>query len=533
MMLEKLNKKIELPKFKLKKLSLPKLNVKKVKVISGGIVALDAYSQKVYNFANNTISKGNINFYDRKNLYISYLYSKDFLIGSVEVNRGISEEDLKDAVEVAAYDELGLDSAVEYIIKYIEVHLINSENRVFNIFAIPTYKLLETFENIGAIKHIDFIAPSPLLYSGLYNKEYLERGKVDCFVHFDYEDAFITIYSDGEYIYSKSLTHSLKKINEEFAKLLAQHIDEKEFFNLLKTQGLMTADSVIQKNLMKIFGDIFNYINDVLQFAKRSNSIETIDNFYITSKIGDIKGLVEFATNYTNLVASKLELKVSKNSSEISLDPIAEIMIVYGRDYLNNKNDKYNFSIFKKEPEFFTRPSGKLVKVIAASLLLSLALPLYQVYEIYTFEQKYKVLSSENQNLTIRVNNMKVALSNLEKKRKELEKKLSIKAKDLEFRTKLLHEIYNKKVNYAMKAKILNDLFKRVNKYNSKVEQVTNHDREITITVRSKKDKFITELIKDISQNKQYKVSTDLIVKDKNTSYYKSAIKVGLYGSFQ
>jgi len=166
-------------------------------------------------------------------------------------------------------------------------------------------------------------------------------------------------------------------------------------------------------------------------------------------------------------------------------------------------------------------------------LFLSLALPLYQVYEIYTFEQKYKVLSSENQNLTIRVNNMKVALSNLEKKRKELEKKLSIKAKDLEFRTNLLQEIYNKKVNYAMKAKILNDLFKRVNKYNSKVEQVTNHDREITITVRRKKDKFITELIKDISENKQYKVSTDLIVKDKNTSYYKSAIKVGLYGSFQ
>jgi len=530
-MLKKFNKKIELPKFKLKKLSLPKLNVKKVKVVSGGIVAIDAYSKKAYNFADNTISKGNFNFYDRKNFYISYLYSKDLLTGTIEIARGISEEDLKDAIEVMAYDELALDSSVDYVIKYLEVYLSNSENRVFNVFAIPVYKLIETFEDIGAIKHIDFLAPSPLLYSGLYKKEYLERGKIDCFVHFDYEDAYITIYNDGEYVYSKSLTHSLKKINEEFAKLLTQHIDERDFFNLLQTQGLMTADSVIQKNLMKIFSDIFNYVNDVLQFAKRSNGIEHIDNFFISSKIGDIKGLVEFATNYTNIETKKLELKISKNASEISLDPLAEIMIVYAKEYINEKDDRYNFSIFQKEPEFFTRPSGKLTKAIAASLLLSLAYPAYQMSEVYMFEQEYKKLSQENNALTRRVNSTKQVLQKLVSQKKEIEKKLKAKEKDLEFRTKLLHQIYNKKVNYAMKAKVLNDLFAKVNKHHTKVERVENKDREVILKVRSKKDKFITELMKELAISKNYKVSTDLIIKDKNTSYYKSAIKVDLYGN--
>jgi hypothetical protein len=531
-MLEKLNKKIELPKFKLKKLSLPKLNIKKVKVISGGIVALDPYNKLVYNFADNTISKGNISFYDRKNFYISYIYLKDLIVGSIEINRAILEDDLKDAIEVAAYDELGLDSTVEYIIKYFEVHISNSQNRVFNVFAIPTYKLLEIFEDIGSIKHIDFLAPAPLLYRGLYKKEYLDRGKIDCFVHFDYDDAYLVIYNDGEYVYSKSLTHSLKKINEEFAKLLAQHIDEKEFFELLKHQGLMTTDSIVQKNLMKIFGDIFNYINDVLQYAKRSNNIENIDNFYITSKIGDIKGIVEFATNYTNIRISPLELKISKNSSEISLDPLVEIMIVYAKEYINEKDDRYNFSLFKKEPDFFTRPSGKLVKTIAASLILSLSYPIYQIYEIYMFEQQYNSLSKENQRLAIQVSAMKQALKNILVEKKSIEDKLKSKGKDLEFRTRLLQEIYNKKVNYVMKTKILNDLFKRVNKHNSKVEKVENHNREIILTVKSKKDKFITELIKDISIDKRYKVSTNLIKKDNNSSYYKSAIKVGAYGSF-
>jgi len=531
-MLEKFNKKIELPKFKLKKLSLPKLNVKKVKVVSGGIVALDAYSKKAYNFADNTISLGDINFYDRKNLYISYLYSKDFLIGSVEIARGISDEDLKDAIEVTAYDELGLDSSVEYIIKYIEVFITDSENRVFNVFAIPAYKLQEIFEDIGAIKHIDFLAPAPLLYSALYKKEYLERGNVDCFVHFDYEDAFIAIYQDGEYIYSKSLTHTLKKITEEFAKLLTQHVDEKEFFDLLKNQGLMSTDSIVQKNLMKIFSDLFNYVNDVLQFAKRSNGIDNIDNLFISSKIGDIKGLVEFAENYINQPAKKLELKVSKNSSEVSFDPLVEIMIVYAKEYLSNKDDSYNFSMFKKEPPLFTRPTGKLIKAVAASLLLSMAYPAYQMVEIYMFEKEYKELALQNQTLTRRVNTMKNALKKISEDRKKIEEKLQAKEKDLEFRTKLLHEIYNKKVGYAMKAKVLNDLFAKVNKHNSKVENVLNHQREVVLTVRSSKDKYITELIKELSANEQYKVSTKKIIKDNNTTYYKSAIKVGLYGSF-
>jgi regulator of replication initiation timing len=382
------------------------------------------------------------------------------IVGNIEVNRAISEEDLKDAIEVGTYDELGLDSATEYIIKYFEVHISSSQNRVFNVFAIPTYKLLEIFDDIGSIKHIDFLAPTPLLYSGLYKKEYLERGKVDCFVHFDYDDAYLVIYNDGEYVYSKSLTHSLKKINEEFAKLLARHIDEKEFFELLKHQGLMTADSLVQKNLMKIFSDVFNYVNDVLQFAKRSNDIAQIDNFFITSKIGDIKGLVEFATNYTNLVASKLELKISKNSSEVSLDPLVEIMIVYAKEYINEKDDGYNFSLFKKEPDFFTRPSGKLVKTIAASLILSLSYPIYQIYETYMFEQQYNRLSIENQRLRVQVDAMKQALKNVLAEKKSIEDKLKSKNKDLEFRTKLLQEIYNKKVNYGF-----TNLFTTVSKW--------------------------------------------------------------------
>ncbi len=532
-MFKNLNSNIELPKLRFGKLKLPKLNVKKVKVISGGIVAIDPYSIKTYNYKDNTISNGNINFYDRKNFYISYIYLKDFISGTIEVSRGINDEDLKDAIEIAAYDEFGIDSSIDYLIKYIEITINNSDNRVFNIFAIPYYKIDEIFEDITSIKHIDYITPAPLLHSALYKKDILPRGNVDCFLHFDYDDAYLCIYNDGEFIYSKSLTHSLKKINEEFEKYVAQHIDTKEFFNLLKLQGLKSSDSTVQKNLMKIFGDVFSYANDIIAFAKRSNGIDEIHNIYISSKIGEIKGIEEFCVNYTSIQTKKLDVKSSKNSSEVEIDPLVHMMIVTAKNYKENPDsDNFNISTFQKEPPFFITPTGILTKVTAASILLAALYPTFEYFQKVTYDKKYKNLSVINVQLENKVVKMKEALSSILKEQKSIEKKLEEKNKELGFRTKLLREIYNKKVNYAMKAKILNDLFSKVNKHNSKVAELRNHQREFILTVRSSKDKYITELMKDLSQNKNYQVVTDLIKKDDNKSFYESSIKVSINGSF-
>ncbi len=537
-MLKSLNKEIKLPKlklpnFKVGSLKLPKMKVSKVKVVSGGIVAIDPYNQLAYNFTDNLISKGNINFYDKKNFYISYLYLKDFISGTVEVSRSISQEDLKDAIEIAAYDEFGLDSSVDYLIKYIEVTTHAGDNRLFNIFAIAYYKIDEIFEDIDTIKHIDFLTPAPLLYDAIYKKDLLKKDGIDCFIHFDYDDAFLAIYNGGEYIYSKSITHSLKKLNEEFAKSIAQHVDEKEFFAMLKQQGLKTPDQVLQKHLMKIFGDLFNYVNDILTFAKRSNSLEEINNIYLSSKIGNIKGLSEFCENYTSISSKEFDLKASKNASEVDIDPLVQIMMINAKYYLESHNEEFNISIYKKEPPFFTTPSGILSKSIAAGLAISLIYPAYLLYEKHTFDLKYSELSKRNFDLTARVNKMKSELAKVIEEKKSIEAKLKLKNKELAFRTKLLKEIYNKKVAYNMKVKTLNDLFEKVNKHKSKVVRVVNHEDEFKITVRSDKDKKITEFIKELSKNKKYSVGTNLIKKDDNKSYYQSSVKVDINANFK
>jgi len=532
-MLKSLNKEIKLPKLNLKKpsfkkLKLPKLSVSKAKVVSGGIVAVDPYQKLAYNFEDNIISKGSINFYDRKNFYSSYIYLKDFISGTIEISRGIGEEDLKDSIEIACYDEFGLDSSYEYLIKYIELHGTNSENRVFNIFAIPYQKIDDIFEEIDDIKHLDFLTPAPLLYSTLYKKDFLPKDKVECFIHFDYEDAILAVYDSGEFIYAKSLTHSLKKINEEFAKMIANHVDERDFFRLLKEQGLDVQDSQVQKQFLNIFSNIFSHVNDILAFVKRSYNIDDIECISISSKIGDIRGITNFCENYTSIKTKKFDIKVSKNATEVDIDPMIQLLVINSKYIHDGGEDNFNISIYKKEPPFFTTPSGILTKYAAAGLALSLLYPAYQMIEKYQFDNKYNELNIQNQNLEIRVNDMKIALETLSNDKKAIEEKLKSKNKELSFRTKLLKEIYNKKVAYNMKIKILNDLFAKVNKHNNKVVKVSSHEDTFNITVQSGSDKKITEFIKDISQNQKYSVGTELIKKDDNKSIYQSLVKVGI-----
>ncbi len=110
--------------------------------------------------------------------------------------------------------------------------------------------------------------------------------------------------------------------------------------------------------------------------------------------------------------------------------------------YSNSMDDTQNISIFKRPPPLKQRPSGKLLQVIAASFMLSIAYPAYQfVYESMFLQKDLKNLRQEHNELSKKSNSMRIAMSKVQKDKKEIEKKLSIKSKDLDFRTNLLKEI--------------------------------------------------------------------------------------------
>ncbi|RUM67650.1 MAG: hypothetical protein DSZ06_00780, partial [Sulfurospirillum sp.] len=338
-----------------------------------------------------------------------------------------------------------------------------------------------------------------------------------------------TIYQDGEFVFSKSIRYSLSVISDTFSKELGKRVDEAEFYKMLKTNGLQNQDPAYQKELMKLFGEVFVYINDVVLYAKRAYSLDKIDQIYISSELGEINGLEEFCHNYVNIPSKNLSIKIAKNADEMDIDPIHSLMVLSVQSYMSGNDDEINLSIFKKPPPFKSRASGKLAQVAAVTLFFSLAYPAYQFVQDKLFLQKeLDRLNSKYSQLSLQSKNMKSAFAKLKEEHKKIDEKLADKGEELDFRTKLLHEIYMKKVSYPMKAKIMTDLFDRITKHNSKVVSVDNNVTDMVITVRSNNDKSITELLSEIATMSEYDVSTEKIKKDDKGTYYESAIKVGL-----
>ena len=497
------------------------------------IITLDPYSLKSYRYRDNLVTEESVKKFDDRAFYISYVQTKDIISSTVDIDIGVTDEELDDAIEIKAYDELGLDPEKEYSIFHFQSSRNDGEYRVFNVVAIDTAVLNNIFSELKEIKYIDYITAAPFLMQSLYTRNLLPSDKTDCFIYFHKDDAHVTIYKHGEYVFSKSIKYSLGYISDTFAKELGKRIDEKTFFGMLRKNGMQHENSAYQQQLMKIFGELFVYVNDVITYAKRAYRLDEIDQVYLGTEIGKIAGLEEFCYNYISLPTKYLDLKISKNASEVDAEPLHLMMMETAIVYQESMDETYNISIFRKPPPLNQRASGKLMEVIAASLILSLLYPGYQfVYEKMFLQKELSQLKAEHSRLSMQRKQIQTALTQVQKEKKEIETKLAAKQKDLDFRTSLLQEIYKKKVNYPMKAKVLTDLFKRINAHHASVLQTEDHNETMIITVRSQKDKYITELIQDIAMSKYYDVSTDLIQKDENGSYYESSIKVGLHGQF-
>lgn len=493
------------------------------------IVSVDPITLTSYEYSKNEIKINKIEKSKRDSFFTSYIPSKDIINATIEMSRNISDEDLKDAIEVKVYDELGLDSAVNYSITYLETETNDTRNKSYNVFVMDS---LLVDERLGAIKkhtkYIDYATAAPFLLQSLYTKNLLEPEGVYCFIYFQKEDAFLAIYRDGEYLYSKSLHYSLMQINEKFCELVGERVDEKDFNSLLTNDGLKGSNLEYQKHLMKLFGEIFLYINDVLIYAKRSYALETINKIYIGSEIGDLLGIEEYAQSYLGLESHEFNFNIAINSKEWYIDQIHILMILAAQSYFDEKDDRLNFSHFKRAPPLFKRPLGKLIATVVASIVISLAYPVYQIGFDYILKMQLNQKSQDFQKLNKKSNIIKNQLAALQSEKNKVNVLLKKEGDKLEFRKKLLHEIYTKKISYPMKAIILTQLFDVTNKTGSKILDLKFNKNKFTFNIQNTSDKRITEFIKKLTDLNKYKINTDKIIKDEKGNIYLSKVSIGL-----
>ena len=164
----------------------------------------------------------------------------------------------------------------------------------------------------------------------------------------------------------------------------------------------------------------------------------------------------------------------------------------------------------------FQRSSGKLISYVLTGLLLGLLHPLYLyvsgiITDIDTADKKseYEINNADK----IRIES---ALAVADQQILDTSKLIEAEQERINFRKNTINEIYDKKVNYPMKGIVLFELSNLINNKDIQTAKINNSDRNMTVTLVSKDEKKLTELIQNVSNSERYSILTREILLDKH-----------------
>ncbi len=468
---------------------------------------------------------------------ISYLKTQDFITTQIAVSQNIPEDDIADAIESQIYEELGLDMAIEYQINFVEsADEIKEGNKNYHVFVVDPLSIEEAFTGVTEqIKYIDQIIPAPLLLRSLYKKEIIEDSGTHCFIYFQSDDAFLTLYDDREFLYTKSLKYSFTQMHERYCELLGEQIELSEFIKLLSEEGLRGSESENQQFLIKLFGEVFLHINDVMTYSKRAFELERINKVYIGSEVGAIVGMDEYSQTYLGLDSSDFDFNYGFETEEWYIDQLHLLMHLTAQLEAEDRYD-CNFTRFPRPPAFAKRPSGQLILTAAAAAVVALIYP--GVYWTLDGIESVKkaALTSELNELSIKRKDRESKINHHTAEVNKVKKLVDNEIKALEEKKNVLTQIHDVKVNYPMKAKRISDLTKDLNKYSVKLkdlhysEDTKTKEKKFELHLLSSKDKRITDLIEwyTKTQAEKYRFTIEKIEFDKEKKIYSSVLKVVL-----
>lgn len=474
--------------------------------------------------------------FSKDQFVISCLNTKDFISSFIEISKNIPDEDLYDAISSKAYDELALDQAVEYQIQYIEsFRNLNEENRYFHIFIVDPIQLKDIYHNIVAkVKYIDVLIPTPLLIKSLYTQEIIENNGVHCFVYFQESDACITLYSDKEFLYTKSIKYSLMDMHERFCELYGERVEYASFLNFFTKESLRDTKSDYKEFFIKLYKELFAHINDILTYAKRAFEIDKFEHLYVGSRVETFTQLDEMLEVELNVKSSAFNFNFNlETQNNEYVDQVHSLMQVYAT---LKKSEKYqcNFTIYKRPPAFIKRESGKLILLTAASFALAFAYPISYWIATYALMLQEDLLTHEYNKLhTIKITREATIKTKMADKDKAIAL-LTQEKKEYSDKKHTLIKIHEVKVDYPMKAKLIAMLTKDLNKFALKVEKInyaqSDKSKYFTLNLISTQDRKVTRLIEYLTKTYEHKFQFKLenISYDEKLKQYFSELKVSI-----
>ena len=282
---------------------------------------------------------------------------------------------------------------------------------------------------------------------------------------------------------------------------------------------------------MKLFGDIFIQINDIIIYAKRAFDLTKIDQMFMGSSKGPIAGLDEYSENYLGLQSAEMDFDFGIESDEWYTDQLQYMLAVSAIEYMQDRDGIVNLTIFERAPAFPKRASGQFIIATALAIMAGISYPVYYLVGSYMNDATNVVLSANDKKLRDEAQKYKTILGSKKKEIKKLDGRIADLSKVYHGKEKTLSSIYDKKVNYHLKSELLYNLARDIKHFDVNIDVLSSDKNSFSISLLSKDDKEITKLIKYISEKHFDQINSidiEKISKDAGSEYYNGILKVDL-----
>ncbi|MDD3816503.1 MAG: hypothetical protein PHI89_00250, partial [Thiovulaceae bacterium] len=345
--------------------------------------------------------------------------------------------------------------------------------------------------------------------------------------------AFVAVYSEHEFLFTKSIKYSLVQIHERFCEIYGERVDYEYFIEFLKTETLKDTLSEYKDYIIKLYKEIFSNINDILTYVKRAFEIDKIETVYIGAEINTATHFDEMAEVELKIKCENFDFQYGYTSESTHVDQLHALMHLYTTLDEKEKYDS-NFTLYHRPPKFIKRESGKLILVTAASLLLAFIYPMAYWSLTYAQGVRYDMLTQEyNEVHNIRTTR-EATINKTEAEKAKFLALLKAEEDDYNAKKATLIKIHDVKVNYPMKAKHIHLLTQNLNKFGVRLEILSYEEKDkhkvFTLGLVASKDKQITQLIEHFTKeyDAQYKFSIEEILYQDESKKYFGELKVEL-----
>ncbi|GAB6074014.1 hypothetical protein [Nautilia lithotrophica] len=459
---------------------------------------------KLYINENDRIVKKELSY--EKGIVTSSIGYNHILNITFKLPKDLDKEMLEVEAEKYIFTEGSLDYAKEYKINYIFKEYEDYIN--VEAFVVETEVLKKEFEKyLKVFKYIDFISAKPFIFKSYYDITNVTPQN-DAFVYFDENEAFLSCFENGEFVFVKSiskLSTLSKQLNlsvEETKKLLLEKgLDETKYEDL-------SVFSIVDS----FFSQLFMKVSNLINYSVSYYGLTKINNIFFYSPF-DINKLFDSYTNFWNL--SGVEFK--KYIIETDYDPFDYTAVIYNTKHFENENE--NFSVFPKPVPFYKKKSGILLLLIifSFSFVGIDAFFKYQTIEqketqILSLKKKILRIKKEEKLLLSAIKKYKTQINELKSENNALQKQIS----DISDKVLFLENIQRSKLT----SNELADLVYELKKYNLKLLTFNKNKDHIDLIILSEfgNSANVAKLMKDM-YNLGYKNVTSTEIENKNGIY--------------